>query len=30
MDIKMAFDHISQARLAKKMADLGIKDDLIG
>ena len=30
MDVKGAFDHVSRARLAKKMADLGIDNDLIG
>ena len=30
MDVKEAFDHVSQAKLAQKMADLGIDEDLIG
>ena len=29
MDVKGAFDHVSRAQLAQKMADLGIDDDLI-
>lgn len=30
MDVKGAFDHVLQAKLAQKMVDLGIDDDLIG
>ena len=30
MDVKGAFDHVSRAQLAQRMADLGIDDDLIG
>ena len=30
MDVKRAFDHVSRAQLAQRMADLGIDDDLIG
>ena len=30
MDVKGAFDHVSGARLAQRMADLGIDNDLIG
>lgn len=30
MDVKGAFNHVSRARLAQRMADLGIDDDLIG
>jgi len=30
MDVKGAFDYVSRAQLAKRMADLGIDDDLIG
>lgn len=30
MDVKGAFDYVSQVRLIQKMSDLGIDDDLIG
>ena len=30
INVKGAFDHVSRAVLVKKMADLGIDDDLIG
>lgn len=30
MDVKGAFDHVSRAKLAQTMADLGIDNDLIG
>lgn len=30
MDVKGAFDHVSRAHLAQKIADLGINDDFIG
>ena len=30
MDVKGAFDHVSRAKLAQRMADLGIDDNLIG
>lgn len=30
LDIKGAFDHVSQAKLVQRMADLGIENDLIG
>lgn len=30
INVKGAFDHVSRAQLAQKMADLGIDDDLIG
>ena len=30
MDVKGAFDHVSQAKLAQRMANLGIDNDLIG
>ena len=30
MDVKGAFDHVSRAKLAQRMADLGIDNDLIG
>ena len=30
MDVKGVFDHVSQAKLVQRMADLGIDDDLIG
>lgn len=30
MDIKEAFDHVSRAKLAERMADLGIDNNLIG
>ena len=30
MDVKGAFDHVSRAQLAQRMADLGIDDDFIG
>ena len=30
MDVKGAFDHVSRAQLAQRMADLGVDDDFIG
>ena len=30
MDVKGAFDHVLRAKLAQRMADLGIDDNLIG
>ena len=30
MDVKEIFDHVSQAKLVQRIADLGIDDDLIG
>lgn len=30
MAVKGAFDHVSRAKLAERMVDLGIDDDLIG
>lgn len=30
MNVKRAFDHVSQVKLAQKIADLGINKDFIG